>query len=780
VRYQRGFWKVALVAAAVVLCYAGSASAEVTGAADNLRTGWYPDEPALTPASVTPSAFGQAFKTQLNGAIFAQPLIANGTLLVVTEANWAYGLDPVTGAVRWEKNFGAPVKWTEFGSTGCPDIKPTVGITSTPVIDTAKNVAYFVSNRYVSGESGELAWYVHAVDLGTGHERENEGFPVKISGKAENEPTATFEPKQQLQRPGLLMMEGVIYAGFGSHCDYTPYQGWVIGVSTTTGQLTTKWTVSLEGGSIWQSGSGLISDVPGQILLTTANANGTPGKGDPPKGPGNKPPEGKLGESVVRLQVQSKGGLKPIDFFSPSNNAELDEKDLDLGSAAPIALPSQYFGTETTVPNLLVQPSKTGELYLLNRSNLGGMKQGALETDLVVHEQGLGEYGGVWDGSALWPGDGGYIYIPGVSKPNTGSENFDHLRYFKYGVEGGVPKLSPAATGTEEFGFGSGSPIVTSNGTTNGSAVLWTTRCPPSSETTHCEKAELSAYRATPVEEKPQRLWTAPIGWAAKFSRPDASGGHIYVGNREGEVFGFSGPALASSANSIEFGSVPLGSRHATEVTFTNTGGITLNVSAPRAPPAPFEAAGLPVGGTAIKPGQSLTVAVAFSPTVPGSFSGSLGFTTQAGEISVALSGSTPALAPTVTAAALLTSQASPTVTLTTEPPLVVSNLKLHLLASKSSRHKRKAKVSYTLSAPGGVQFVVYRRTVSHRCKRGVRSCSRYVRTKLSFKVTGSAGRNVVTLDLGQLAPGDYRLAATPIEPSGATATARYLSFTVR
>ena len=71
----------------------------------------------------------------------AQPLVANGTLFVVTEDDMAYGLDPVTGAVRWGKKFGTPVSYTEIteGKEVCPDIKPHIGITSTPVIDTASN-----------------------------------------------------------------------------------------------------------------------------------------------------------------------------------------------------------------------------------------------------------------------------------------------------------------------------------------------------------------------------------------------------------------------------------------------------------------------------------------------------------------------------------------------------------------------------------------------------------------------------------------------------------------
>jgi hypothetical protein len=775
--YRRVLWRVALVAAGFALCCTGSAVAEVTGAADNLRTGWYPDEPSLAPGSVTPSSFGQAFATHLQGAIMAQPLAANGALFVVTEDDWAYALDPITGAVRWGKKFGTPVSWEtiENGKEKCKDMYPNTGITGTPVIDTTSNVGYFVANNYEPAEVDKSSWYVHAVNLSNGEEVS--GFPVKLSGhKPDNGVTGvTLEGNHFLQRPALLLLEGVVYAGFGSHCDFPLYAGVIAGVSTG-GQFKTLWAATNKEGSIWQAGGGLISDGPRQILFTTAN--GTPtGEGDPPNGPGNKPPEGSLAESVVRLQVQPEGHLRAADFFSPFNNKELDKEDFDLGSAAPIALPSQYFGTPAD-PNLLVQAGKKGEVYLLNRSNLGGMGQGPGETDKVIEEKGLGEYGGVWGGFALWPGDGGYVYIPGVSKPATGQENFDYLRYFKYGVSGGIPNLSVAATSTEQFGFGSGSPIVTSNGTASGSAVLWITHC-PYVEPNHCEGAELWAYSAVPVGGKLQRLWTAPLGFASKFSRPDVSGGHIYVGNHEGDIFAFSPHALTPSNTSLEFGTIPVGGQHVTEVTFTNID-TPLKVSAVRPPSAPFEATGLPAVGTVIAPGQVISVRVAFSPGAPGGFSGSLGFTTEAGESTVTLSGSAPSPPPPPgpTNVALLASSGAPGPGI--EPPIVLEHLQLHFLASKSSGHKRKAKVTWTLSTAGKVQIFVYRRAVSHHCPRGAHSCIRYLHTPIKLTVTGHAGVNHITLDLTQLRPGAYRLSATPLGRPGVATVKRSVSFTVR
>jgi hypothetical protein len=382
-------WGLGVIAVAIlVLAGAGSAFADVTGAADDLRTGWYPDEPALTPAVVSGGAFQQVFKATLHGQIYAQPLTADDTLLVVTEDNWAYGLDPNSGAVRWEVQLGTPVNSGE-APIECSDLSPHIGITGTPVIDTSSNIAYFVANRYLSGSSGAMAWYMHAVDLADGHEAA--GFPVQISGEAQNLPAGVhFEAPQELQRPALLLMGGVVYAAFGSHCDKAPYEGWIAGVSTS-GHLTTMWASASGGASIWQSGGGLISDGPGQILFATGNDSGAPGEGDPAPGPGSAPPEGRLGESVVRAQVQPEGDLRATDFFSPSNNALLDEGDVDLGSGAPIALPSPYFGTPS-VPHLLVQVGKEGYVYLLNRDELGGMGQGPGGTDHVV--QRLGPYGG--------------------------------------------------------------------------------------------------------------------------------------------------------------------------------------------------------------------------------------------------------------------------------------------------------------------------------------------------------------------------------------------------
>jgi outer membrane protein assembly factor BamB len=791
VRWGLGMIAVALAA----LAGAGAASAEVTGAADNLRTGWYPDEPSLAPAVVGGGHFEEAFSKSLTGQIYAQPLVANGTLLVVTEDDWIYGLDPVTGAKHWERKVGTPANAGEL-PIPCPDLQPHLGITGAPVIDTEENIAYFVDNELSEGKN---IWRMHAVELNSGNEVPGGKFPVTIQGKAQNL-SAEFVGTQQLQRPALLMLNGVVYAGFGSHCDSDPYQGWLVGVSTA-GNITTKWATSASGASIWQAGGGLVSDGPGRIFFSTGNGKGPPGTNDPEPGPGTAPPEGRLGESVVHVEVQPDGSLKARDFFSPFNNKLLDEVDIDLGSSGPIGLPSQ-FGT-LNVPHPIVQEGKYGAVYLLNGDNLGGMGE---SEDHIVQE--LGPYGGVWGAAAAWPGDGRYVYVPSVSIPKSSEEVKNSLRFFKYEEDGsGNPRLSPVAKTPEDFWFGSGSPIVTSNGTANGSGVIWITQC-----LSKCEGlAELRAYSAVPSGGTPVPFWSAKVGAATKFSRPDASAGHVYVGNHEGRIIAFSSPILSPSSEALAL-AAPVGGQATREVTFTSTG-TEVEVGKVNPPTGPFEVIGLPAKGTKLEAGQSVTMKVTFKPSARGAVGGAFGITTQTGvETRVSLSGSGEESAQekaeqeqheheaqqkaereakekaeqeakeksvstvTGTPVNLLTPPEGQNV-LGAAPLPILTDLKIRASASRLSSHRRKLVVTYKLSAPSTVSVVIEHRVKSHGCQSGTSSCLRWVRTKIKLKVSGHAGANLLSVNLGALAAGDYRLAGTPVAPAGQLGVPQYVRF---
>ena len=315
---------VALVSVTAVIPRIGeSADADVTTmGATALRTSWYPNQSGLSPSLVGGGTFGQLFSANVVGQVYAQPLVSQGTLLVATEAGNVYGLDPASGAERWARNLHTP--WNP-ADLGCGDLTPTIGITGTPTVDPATNTAYLLAKTYRSGTSGPAAWWAHAIDVATGAERP--GFPVLIQGLAANDPTHVFNATNQMQRPGLLLMDGVVYAGFGGHCDFGPYEGWVVGISTA-GRITTLWTTEAhQGGSpgagIWQSGGGLVSDGPGRIFLSTGNGNAT----NRPT-PGASPPDA-LGAAVVRLAVQPDDSLRASDFFAPYDAQHLNEWDAD-------------------------------------------------------------------------------------------------------------------------------------------------------------------------------------------------------------------------------------------------------------------------------------------------------------------------------------------------------------------------------------------------------------------------------------------------------------------
>ena len=165
----------------------------------------------------------------------------------------------------------------------------------------------------------------------------------------------------------------------------------------------------------------------------------------------------------MRLAVQPDGSLKAVSFFTPYNAKELSEKDLDFASSGIAALNDEYFGT-LSFPHLAVTAGKEGYVYLLNREELGGFQQGLSGGDKVI--QKIGPYGGVWSRPGVWPGEGGWIYIPTSYAGGV-------LRVYKYGVSGsGEPTLSLQGTSSDAFGFGTSAAVITSRGTTAGTALV--------------------------------------------------------------------------------------------------------------------------------------------------------------------------------------------------------------------------------------------------------------------------------------------------------------------
>ena len=263
-----------------------------------------------------------------------------------------------------------------------------------------------------------------------------------------------------------------------------------------------------------------MSDGQHQILFSSGN--GTNDNAAHPNGriPGHSPPAN-LADSVVRLVVQPNGSLQATDFFSMHNDNSIDVHNWDL-AGAPIALPAEFSTTE--YPHLLVQTGKQGIVYLLNRDNLGGVDQGPGGKDPA-----LGEYGP--NGSAIstpgvWPGDGGYVYVATLESATGGPGEVDVYKFTT--TSKGLPGLSLVGTGSQTTVFGVSGPLVTSNGTTSGSAVVWV-----------IDGASLQAYAPVPVNRKLPLLGTWFVGTMDAFTPPGIGNAMVYVGNQAGLLYGF-------------------------------------------------------------------------------------------------------------------------------------------------------------------------------------------------------------------------------------------------
>jgi iron transport multicopper oxidase len=131
----------------------------------------------------------------------------------------------------------------------------------------------------------------------------------------------------------------------------------------------------------------------------------------------------------------------------------------------------------------------------------------------------------------MWPGDGGAIYVPYV--PFGGAA----AKFTAYRVVNGFgqPTLAVAGQSQDRFGYGSSSAVVTSDGTTSGSGLVWIVWLPDSSG----NGAELLAYDPNPSNGVLTLRGEWQIGQGNKFTTPTVNDSRIYVGARDGNVHAF-------------------------------------------------------------------------------------------------------------------------------------------------------------------------------------------------------------------------------------------------
>ena len=215
-------------------------------------------------------------------------------------------------------------------------------------------------------------------------------------GTGEGGTTLVFAPRNYKQRPGLLLLNGVVYTAFSSHCDIGTYHGWLMGYDAKTLKQVSVYNNTPNGneGSFWEGGAAPAADANGNIYLVAGN-----GTFDFASGGGD------LGESYIKLS--SAGTLKVVDYFAPFNFSELNDGDVDVGSAG-VALVGDEAGSASH-RHLLVGAGKEGRIYVLDRDNLGKWQAGSdsqIVASLPDGDRRIVRKSGVLqqDGLLLWLG----------------------------------------------------------------------------------------------------------------------------------------------------------------------------------------------------------------------------------------------------------------------------------------------------------------------------------------------------------------------------------------
>ena len=486
----------------------------ITANYGNDRTNATLQEKILDTSNVNRSRFGKLFSLPVDGQVYAQPLYANGIsvpgkgihnlVFTATMHNSVYAFDADTGALIWNSNLGPSVSAADFGLS---DIKPEIGILSTPVIDLQTQVMYLVAFTY---QDGSYIYTLHAQDLATGAELMNGptqiAAAVAATGQGSDEyGVLALDPTQHLQRPGLLLLNGVVYVAFGSHEDQNPFHGWILGYTASDlSQSPTVFntTAGAGGGSIWQGGRGMAADQSGNIFAISGNGD-TDGVTN-------------FGESFLRFTAQSDIAL--TDFFTPSDWNQLDNGDLDLGSAGPILVPGTKF---------MIGASKLGMIYVVDRMNMGGMWDGQAPTAQVFQGQRTWIFN-----LALWTSPKGPIlYVQGE---NNGLKAFCLVNQ-----QSSQPfSTTPCASNSSSTVAAKGGMAISANGSTNGSGILWTTT--KSANSGDPLAGTLHAFDASDVS---QELWNSDLngtddtlGHFAKFGTPTIAAGKVYVPTFSGQV----------------------------------------------------------------------------------------------------------------------------------------------------------------------------------------------------------------------------------------------------
>ena len=550
---------VLLLLCAVVVSTFGQTSV-LTQHNDNARTGQNTSETILNATNVNVNQFGKLFAMPANGQVYAQPLYVPGVtinggvhnvVIIATENDSVYAYDADSnGAPLWKVSMvdvahGAGMGETALDSAttiGCSDMQPQIGITSTPVIDPTSKTIYLEAK---STDGTNYFHRLHALDLLTGSEKTP--GPVVIAGTVSGTGDGSSNGQlvfnsnnnalHQLNRPGLLLLNGTIYIAYGSHCDASPWHGWLFAYDAGTFTQKSVYVTTPNGGlgGFWMTGAGIAADTSGNIFIASGN-----GDFDTTNVPATE-----TGDTILKLGTMNQV-LTLLDYFTPYNQLNLDNTDTDLGSGGVVLLPDQ----PGQFPHILVQAGKEGRIYVVNRdqmtTNNSHYCSGCANDPEIIEETGRNAAGigeGMFNTAAYWNNT---LYFWGVQ---------DVLQSIP--ITNGLPDFTHSTGSSPQIGLPGAGVSVSSNGTTAGSAIVWAIDSTQfGSPGPGPGPAVLYAYDATNIltmlYSSAQNVTRDAAGNAVKFAVPTVVNGKVYVGtSTEVDVYGLLSTNPPPSISSI-------------------------------------------------------------------------------------------------------------------------------------------------------------------------------------------------------------------------------------
>jgi hypothetical protein len=528
----------------VTVCAAAAAPgfAPLTGVLtqhnDLSRTGANLNETILNTSNVHTGTFGKIHSYAVEGQVYAQPLYVaqaiagENVVYLATEANnvYAYNADSPWDLL-WSRTSIEP-PWTIDPQTGCPNTKPVIGISSTPVIDPSTKTIYLTAKR---NANGVFKYMLHALDLTTGADKpgspidmglDASGQPLSVNGTGDGMSSGkiVFDPSTHQNRVGLTLSQGVLTVGFASHCDRGNYHGWVLRFDTTSSPIRPLapfvTNPNTGHGGLWQGGGGFPVDASGNLYMVSGD-----GRAGTTRTDGTQ-----LANAFIKLTNVGIGGTPTVgSWFMPSDVATLDNNDEDLGSSGPLLIP----GT-----SLLTAGGKDGYMYVVDTTgdSMGHFQAGPpLDPQIKQRFDGSDNpttHGQIVGGPAWWESPAGprlYVWPGGMT---LGAYAFN--RSTNQFTTPAVSRSTMSAGGGDAQG---GQVSLSANGSTAGTGILWASRAKGGTGGGGFNPGPVGGILyAFDAENVARELWDSEmvgsdkLANAPKYIAPTIANGKVYVG----------------------------------------------------------------------------------------------------------------------------------------------------------------------------------------------------------------------------------------------------------